>query len=167
MLNEVKSGMGGGGSTPGGVAPPRTTFWGARGTSVLNRLQQDKALQEGSTWLKELQPYMRRMMGNYQLRVEGNSTSMRAEIDAGNLPLTERLLQPYWDCSCENVFFIFYPPMGLLDGDWKDALRLPVGGDFSKGSETGYSIAAAAFCKHRDWVLQAPRLGSTCSPCTP
>jgi hypothetical protein len=79
----------------------------AEGTSILNRLLQDKALQAGSTWLQELQPYMRRMMGNYQLRVECNSTSMRAEIDAKKLPLTERLLQPYWDCGCEDVFIIF------------------------------------------------------------
>jgi hypothetical protein len=122
----------------------------AEGTSILNRLQQDTAIQEGSAWLKELQPYMRRMMGNYQLRVEGNSTSMRAEIDAGNLPLTERLLQPYWDCGCEDVFIIFFPPMALLDGNWKDALLLPVGGYFSVGSDTGYSIAAG-FNKHRDW----------------
>jgi hypothetical protein len=126
----------------------------AEGTSILNRLQQDKAIQEGSAWLKELQPYMGRMMKNYQLRVQCNSASTRAEIDAGKLPLTERLLQPYWDCGCDDVFLIFYPPMALLDGDWNYTLRLPVGGDFSKGSETGYSIAVAAFNKHRDWEFQ-------------
>jgi hypothetical protein len=103
-------------------------------------LQQDKAIQEGSAWLKELQPYMGRMMRNYQLRVQCNSASIRAEIDAGNLPLTERLLQPYWDCGCEDVFIIFYPPMELLDGDWKESLLLPVGGDVSGGSEGRYAL---------------------------
>jgi hypothetical protein len=43
--------------------------------------------------------------------------------------------------------------LALLDGDWKDALQLPVGDDFSGGSERGYSIAVAAFIKHRDWQL--------------
>jgi hypothetical protein len=64
----------------------------------LNRLQQDKAKQEGSAWLKELQPYsMGRTVINYQLRVQCNSASTRAEIEAGNLPLTQRLLQPNWE----------------------------------------------------------------------
>ena len=82
----------------------------AEGTSVLNRLQQDTAIKDGSAWLKELQPHMGRMKQNYQLRVQCNSASIRAEIEAKKLPLTERLLQPYWDCGCEDVFIIFFPP---------------------------------------------------------
>jgi hypothetical protein len=93
---------------------------------------------------------MGRMMAmtNLQLRVQCNSTRMRDKIEAGELPLTERLLQPYWD-----VFIIFYPPMELLDGHWKKLLRLPAGEDFSDVSNQGYSIKDAAFNRHRDHRL--------------
>jgi hypothetical protein len=78
---------------------------------------------------------------------------MRDTIEAGELPLTERLLQPYWNCGCHDVFIIFYPPMELLDGHWKDSLRLPVGGDFTDVSNPGYSIDDAAFNQYRDFRL--------------
>jgi hypothetical protein len=107
-------------------------------TSVLRLLEQTAANKEGSKWLEELKGDMGRMIKKYQLRVSCNSARMRDKIEAGELPLTECLIQTYWNCGCHDVFIIFYPPMELLDGHWKDSLRLPVGGDFTGVSNPGY-----------------------------